>query len=76
MYSYKLFGTLCIAYGFQTRQEIGTLTDWPKVPIILHLVEVEGVEPSSEHIDIQRSPSADSILRFVPTAPADRLCPR
>ena len=26
------------------------------------MVEVEGVEPSSEHIDIQLSPSADSIL--------------
>ena len=37
------------------------------------LVEVEGVEPSSEHIAIQLSPSADSILCFAPTPPADRL---
>ena len=37
------------------------------------LVEVEGVEPSSEHIVIQLSPSADSILCFAPTPPADRL---
>lgn len=38
------------------------------------LVEVEGVEPSSEHIAIQISPSADSILSFASTPPADRLC--
>ena len=37
------------------------------------LVEVEGVEPSSEHIAIQLSPSADSILWFAPAPPADRL---
>jgi len=37
------------------------------------LVEVEGVEPSSEHIAIQLSPSADSILYFAPAPPADRL---
>ena len=42
-----------------------------KVGVIL--VEVEGVEPSSEHIAIQLSPSADSILCFAPTPPADRL---
>ena len=38
-----------------------------------NLVEVEGVEPSSEHIAIQLSPSADSILCFAPAPPADRL---
>lgn len=40
---------------------------------LYNLVEVEGVEPSSEHIVIQLSPSADSILCFAPTPPADRL---
>ena len=37
------------------------------------LVEVKGVEPLSEHIAIQLSPSADSILYFAPAPPADRL---
>lgn len=40
---------------------------------LYNLVEVEGVEPSSEHIVIQLSPSADSILCFAPAPPADRL---
>ena len=35
------------------------------------LVEVEGVEPSSEHIAIQLSPSADVILCFALRLPDD-----
>jgi len=38
------------------------------------MVEVEGVEPSSEHIAIQLSPSAASILNFALTTCADPLC--
>ncbi len=40
------------------------------------MVEVKGVEPLSEHIVIRISPSADSILGFAFTTPADRLCNR
>ena len=51
-----------IFYHFYNIQKVGVT-----------LVEVEGVEPSSEHIVIQLSPSADSILYFAPAPPADRL---